>query len=377
MSQSTGFFSKVKNIFSKQQKSSRQSAAPTVEEYRRQIQGNPKNFRIRIKLADQLLSGKMTDEALTEYNTAAKHYVDHGFAPMAIALYKKITKIDPDHLDANLSLARIYQRENLYADAITYYQQAFEYYQKKRQPEKALGILEKIIDIAPDKEKFRSMLHNLFPEFQEAEKSIYSDIIVADETGKSRAAATVSDQDGDFFDLGAELSDDVSTLSDSLDSHQPGGNVRDDIGVEQIFQILKETFKEGREQSASEDVDQQKFHYNMALAYKELGMPEQALEESKVALNFTAFRIPTLLLRGRLYHEQGNMQESLSQFQQGLRERGLTRKDFMVFKYEMGLIFKELEDSSRALEAFREAASVDPNYEQVAQKIAALEADHA
>ena len=123
--------------------------------YRQQLADNAKNFRIRIKLAELLLANGEKDEAIAEYSTAAGLYLDHGFSPMAIAVYKKIIKENPEHLDANLQLARIYHRENLLADAITYYQQVFELYQKDDNSTAALGILEKILEIAPDKEKFR------------------------------------------------------------------------------------------------------------------------------------------------------------------------------------------------------------------------------
>jgi len=111
----------------------------------------------------------------------------------------------------------------------------------------------------------------------------------------------------------------------------------------------------------------------MALAYRELGMTDQALEESNAALQFDSFRVPTLLLRGRIFRELGDLQESLSQFQQGLRERGLRRQDFLSFKYELGLTFKQMDDPMRALESFREAYSINPEFENVAAEISSLE----
>ena len=372
MAPSPGFFKKFKGLFSAKKKTD-SAVASTIDAYRHQLAENSKNFRIRIKLAELLLTTGEKEEAIAEYCTAARLYLDHGFSPMAIAVYKKIIKVDPGHVDANLQLARIYQRENLFADAITYYQQVFELYQQDDQPNEALGILEKILEIAPDKEKFRRMMHRLFPDFQEAEKSIYSDIIVADNSEKNGNLDVNVAEGENFFDLSAELSGELNTLGSDIDQGISDIDNEEDIGVEQIFQTLKKTFAEESDKIPEDDINQQKFHYNMALAYSELGMTEQALEESNAALQFASFRVPALLLRGRIFRETGDLQESLSQFQQGIRERGLRRQDFLSFKYELGLTFKQMDDPLRALDSFREAYSIDPEFENIAEEISSLE----
>lgn len=368
----SGFLKKLKDLFSSKKKEDT-TVSSTIDLYRNQLSENSKNFRIRIKLAELLLANGEQEEAIAEYSTAARLYLDHGFSPMAIAVYKKIIKVEPEHLDANLQLARIYQRENLFADAITYYQHVFELYQKNENSSEALGILEKILEIAPDKEKFRRMMHRLFPDFRETEKSIYSDVIVADHADKKIAPEVNAAAEEDFFDLNAELSGELSTLDTDIDQGISPLDNEEDIGVEQIFQTLKKTFVEDADKTSEDDINQQKFHYNMALAYSELKMIDQALAESNTSLQFASFRVPTLLLRGRLFREAGDLQESLSQFQQGLRERGLRRQDFLSFKYELGLTFKQMDDPLRALESFREAYSIDPAFENVAEEIASLE----
>lgn len=372
MASSPGFFKRFKDLFSTKKKTD-STTTSTIDIYRHQLAENSKNFRIRIKLAELLLTIGEKEEAIAEYGTAARLYLDHGFSPMAIAVYKKIIKVDPGHVDGNLQLARIYQRENLFADAIIYYQRVFELYQQDDQPNEALGILEKILEIAPDKEKFRRMMHRLFPDFQEAEKSVYSDIIVAEHSENNDNLKVNTAEGEDFFDLSAELSGELSTLSSDFDQENADIDNEEDIGVEQIFQTLKKTFAEESDKIPDDDINQQKFHYNMALAYSELGMTEQALEESTIALQFASFRVPALLLRGRIFRETGDLQESLSQFQQGLRERGLRRQDFLSFKYELGLTFKQMDDPLRALESFREAYSIDPEFQNVAEEISSLE----
>ncbi|MCK4377757.1 MAG: tetratricopeptide repeat protein, partial [Deltaproteobacteria bacterium] len=89
MAPSPGFFKKFKDLFSAKKKTD-SAVASTIDIYRQQLTENSKNFRIRIKLAELLLSTGEKEEAIAEYCTAARLYLDHGFSPMAIAVYKKI-----------------------------------------------------------------------------------------------------------------------------------------------------------------------------------------------------------------------------------------------------------------------------------------------
>jgi len=366
-------FQKVRSFFSKKKKSDETDNLVNLEQYRQQLEENPKNYRIRLKLAETLLALGREDEAVHEYNETANMYTDHGFSPMAVAVYKKILKIDPEHLEANLNLARIYKLENLNADAITYYQQVFAIHQEAGRQEEAVAVLEKILEIAPDREKFRQQFRQFLPELEEPEKSSYSDLIITDRSPDSNLEMGADKEGDDFFDLGAELSGELSTLNADVAAGLQLDSEEANIGVEQVFETLKKTVQENRGDAGDEDVEQQKFHYNMALAYREVGMLEQALEESRIVMNFASFRVRAFLLTGRIYRDLDQLSEALSQFQQGLREVGLNRQDFLSLKYELGLTFREMNEIDRALETFREVYLLDPEYKNVSAEIAALE----
>ncbi len=373
MAAAKNILQKVKGFFARKKKSVDDHHAENLELYQRQLEENPKNYRIRLKLAETLLALGRSEEAVHEYNETANLYTQHGFSPMAVAVYKKILKIDPEHLDANLNLARIYKLENLNADAITYYQQVFAIHQEKGRQEEAVAILEKILEIAPDREKFRRQFRQFLPALEDTEKSSYSDLIITGRPRDSNIEAESAKAEGEFFDLGAELSGELSTLTNDVAVDIGLDENEDHIGVEQVFETLKKTVQEGMAEGGDEGIEQQKFHYNMALAYREVGMLEQALEECRTVMNFAGFRVRAFLLMGRIHRDLGQLSEALSQFQQGLREVGLHRQDFLSLKYELGLTFREMNENDRALETLREVYLLDPEYENIAAEIEALE----
>ncbi len=349
-----------------------------IESLEEQLKKTPNNFRLRLKIADIYLTRGDRDQAIEEYCKSARLYAENDFIPLAIATYKKILNEDPENPEANLELGRIYQQKRFYADATLYLKNSFDYYHASGMQDKALQLLETIIEIAPEKEPYQSLLKQLFPEYQENARSIYSDLIISKkEPSTDRPDSTVDPftEDESFFDLGDELGSEIDEININ-DDIIPGDGLtllededgREPHGVEEIFDTLRSTHEE-----EPEDTDPGKFHYNLALAYNELKMPEQALEESEIALKSNNFRLPTLLLRSHIFLAQNSLSTALSQVQQGLLEKGMTMQDFLTFKMQLGLILKEMGHNPQALEAFREAHSLDPDNQELAEEIQALE----
>ncbi|RLB74172.1 MAG: hypothetical protein DRH03_01890 [Deltaproteobacteria bacterium] len=372
MAKKLGFFSRLKSAFTRQKDSVVDISDEVIEAIEAQLKQNPNNFRLRLKLADSYLTRGERENALEEYCKSARLYIENDFTPLAIATYKKILNEDPSHLEANLELGRIYQQKKFYADATTYLHKAFDYYHTNDLNNKALKVLETILEIAPDKEPYKLIIKEIFPEHQENAKSIYSDIIITKPDGTTESEPTPENRTADdsFFDLGAELGIEIDDIGDdsTIDSGEPNATEKGEPhGVEEIFQTLKSTY-----QDDTNDSDTDKFHYNLAMAYNELKMPEQALQESEESLKSNNFRLPTLLLRSRIFMSQGSLSTALSQVQQGLLEKGLTMQDFLTFKMQLGLILKEMGHIPQALEAFREAHSLDPENQELANEIEIL-----
>ncbi len=76
--------------------------------YKEKLQDQPKNTALLLNIADTLLLDKQIDQAVLEYQKIAAIQTEQGFILKAIAVYKKILKIQPgntevEHLLNNLS----------------------------------------------------------------------------------------------------------------------------------------------------------------------------------------------------------------------------------------------------------------------------------
>ena len=76
--------------------------------YREKLKDQPKNTALRMNIADTLVLDKDVDQAILEYKKIADLQTEQGFILKAIAVYKKVLKIQPEneevqHLLNNLS----------------------------------------------------------------------------------------------------------------------------------------------------------------------------------------------------------------------------------------------------------------------------------
>ena len=76
--------------------------------YKAKLKDQPRNTALLMNVADTLLLDKEVDQAIREYKKIAEIQIEQGFILKAIAVYKKILKIQPsntevEHLLSNLS----------------------------------------------------------------------------------------------------------------------------------------------------------------------------------------------------------------------------------------------------------------------------------
>ena len=120
-----------------------------VSEYRQIIQLDPADIRHRQKLAEILTKAEKKDEAIAEYTSLAKHYVDSVHYLKAIAVYKQIQKLDPSNPDISLTLASLNEKQGLIGNATAEYASAVHIYESNGENLKALKALESMSALDP------------------------------------------------------------------------------------------------------------------------------------------------------------------------------------------------------------------------------------
>jgi len=170
-----------------------------------------------------------------------------------------------------------------------------------------------------------------------------------------------ADED-DFFDLAAELEEELSQDGDELLSLS-----EEEQSLEEIFK----EFKKGVEQQLdSEDYDT---HYNLGIAYKEMGLTDEAIGEFQLASKDPKRTIECCSMLGLCFLEKGMPQLSIKWYRKGLESPGITDEENVGLLYDLGSAQMEVGDASEAQKTFLEVYGLNSNYRDIASRVKELQ----
>ncbi len=142
-------FDKIKAMRTAERFLSQGKIRAAISEYKRIVENDPKDYSTLNILGDLYVKGNDYDEAVGCYTRVAEYYSKQGFAQKAIAIYNKISRLQPNSVDVSAKLAKLYQLKGSFAEARSHYVALAEQYQRKGQKAEALEIWKQIAQLDP------------------------------------------------------------------------------------------------------------------------------------------------------------------------------------------------------------------------------------
>ncbi|MBW2713047.1 MAG: tetratricopeptide repeat protein, partial [Deltaproteobacteria bacterium] len=158
---------------------------------------------------------------------------------------------------------------------------------------------------------------------------------------------------GDLFDLRAELSGVIQGVEDGASiSH---------ISVDgESFAAVFSEFKQG----VADLVDEGDFqtHYDLGIAYREMGLLEDAIGEFQTALNSTTASLDCLHMMGLCAIDLDRPSDAIAHFKQALSVPDLDTKQQTAVRYDLARAFQSQGSLSQALETFTQVSDSDADF---------------
>jgi tetratricopeptide (TPR) repeat protein len=154
----------------------------------------------------------------------------------------------------------------------------------------------------------------------------------------------------------------------------PGAGI--DPGLAAIFDEFREAVEEDVDEEAGSDFDT---HYQMGLAYREMGLLDQAVEEFQAAAGQAApgDGTPRFLqccnMLGHCFMEKGMPRPAALWFKRGLEVPGHTEDEYQAMRYDLGTAYERMGDNGRAIEVLSEVYAIDVSYRGVAERLRELQ----
>ena len=167
---------------------------PAIREYRKLLAENPNDINTLNRIGDLYARIQHIDEAVEFFNQIGQQYSDQGFFVKAIAIYKKIIKLDPTRLEVYERLADLYHKQNLITEARTQYQVLADYYTKHDNAASAIAIYNKMADLEPENPSYHVKLAEIYQNQKLYEKAVNEYRIIAElmiQHGRTQEAAQV------------------------------------------------------------------------------------------------------------------------------------------------------------------------------------------
>ncbi|MEW6442527.1 MAG: tetratricopeptide repeat protein [bacterium] len=133
------------------------------------------------------------------------------------------------------------------------------------------------------------------------------------------------------------------------------------------FQDLFSTFKEGiREQVGRGDHET---HYNLGIAYQEMGLYDEAIQELELACGDPAMRPDAHFLMGRCSAESQRWEEALAYYQKALDAENLELEKSRGIRYELGMALRAVGRDADALRTFQQIREEADHYRDTDRQI--------
>ncbi|MFQ6081763.1 MAG: tetratricopeptide repeat protein [Candidatus Aminicenantia bacterium] len=268
-----------------------------IDEYYKLLEENPEDWSIINTIGDLYVRLGKKDEAIKEFTKIADYYYNEGFYPKAIAILKKIYRLDSTRGDIILKLAECYSLQGLPAEARSLYFDLAESYVAQKKLKEAIEIYEKIADLDKSNLKLRQTLAMLYQKEKMNDKAL------------------------EEFNWVAE-------------SYLNSGKLKE---AEEVLNQAKE-IKSNHLRTIN----------NLLTIYKKTGESRKALPLVKEALSLDKDNIHLLKLVGSLYYQEGKFSEAEELFNKIL-EKNPTEPDVII---KLGKLYISRRETDKAYELY-------------------------
>lgn len=121
-----------------------------IAEYRSVVDNDPRDIATLNMLGDLYAKNAEKKEAVVCYFQVAEHYNTQGFSQKAIAIYNKISRIQPDSIEVSSKLAELHKVKGSLSEARSHYTTLAEHYQKNGRRLEALAMYKQIALLDPN-----------------------------------------------------------------------------------------------------------------------------------------------------------------------------------------------------------------------------------
>ncbi len=184
------------------------------------------------------------------------------------------------------------------------------------------------------------------------------------EPAEAASAAALFTEEEQFFDLAAELEKELA--EEEMVAEATGAGKASDVSIEELF---KEFQRGVAEQVQEEDYDT---HFNLGLAYREMGLLDEAIGEFQLSTKSPEFLVESASMIGACFMDKGLPEQGVEWYGRALTAPGLPIEMELGLRYELGRAQEATGNTAAALASFSEVLAINPAFRDVMDRVSKL-----
>jgi tetratricopeptide (TPR) repeat protein len=333
---------------------SQPSGSDEVAQLEQVVADRPEDPAAHRELAEGLLRAGDADRARQELDLAAQLYESGEHWEGASETVGLLVTLIPDDIRYHQKLVEFAYRSGNKLRLIEAYLALADALVAMGEPEKAEAVYQRVADHEPDNERARRALSELAAEAAPPSPPSGAD--------PARAAAGPG-----FVDLGSLIMDDGSPRRDTrmrIENPQPSDD------EQRNFEETLAAFKRGIEQNV--ELDDYHTHYDLGVAFKEMGLLDEAIAEFQKALRAPEGRLRTAEALGTAFFDKGQFAVAENLLRRAVETLAGGDDDKIGLLYWLGRAREAQGKSGDALGAYERAMAVDIRFMDLGERVQRL-----
>jgi tetratricopeptide (TPR) repeat protein len=346
------------------------SAVHSVELLKASVERNPDDWTLRRELAEAMLDAGDREGGIRELETTMSGAERAGDLDLASSLAEEIARLEPEVVRHHQKRVEYAFRTNDRTRLIDAYLALADSLLWSNQSDKARTVYQRVLDLAPDEIRAQSALQTITPP-EPMPVTPRSSVgrrpqVPMKPTPARPVGRTVEASDRSFVNLGDWLRDEQAPKDTRMvvAEQEPTGDEDAD------FADMLRKFKQGVAENV--DPDDYQAHYDLAIAYKEMGLLDEAIAEFQKALASPVTRLPTYEALGQCFLEKGQSKLASSILSRALVERA-SEDQLLGVLYWLGRAAEEQGNSDEALGYYQRVFVLDIQFRDIADRMSQLE----
>ncbi|OYV72079.1 MAG: hypothetical protein B7Z72_05565, partial [Gemmatimonadetes bacterium 21-71-4] len=338
-------------------------AAQSVEMLHAVVEGAPEDWDAHRELGEAMLEAGDRESGLQAFETAMRGYERDGNLEAAASMADEIVRADPGSVKHYQKRVEYAFRSNDKRRLVDAYLELADALFRGDQGDKARVIYRRVLDLSPHDPRAQAALSAL-PEVPAAEAAPGPGAPTAER--KSRPVETPRDG-GSFVNLGDLMREEEPPKDTRMvvAEEEPTGDEEAD------FTDMLRRFKQGVAENVEEEDYQS--HYDLGIAYKEMGLLDEAISEFQKALRAADNRVRTYESIGQCFMEKAQYHMAATLLGRALHEKGMSDDQLIGVLYLLGRACEELGKPADALMYYQRIFVVDIQFRDVGDRMNALE----